>query len=202
MASRVRAVILDLGNVLLFHDNALLFRRLGERAGGLGGAEVERRLMAGGLWEGANRGRLDREGVRCGVCGALGVDIPMAEFAPLFSCHFTLHEAVLPRVEGLAGRVPLLLLSNTNWVHADWFLPRLPLLERFDHVLLSCAQGTAKPDAAFFQAALARAGCPAAGAAFFDDVPEYVEAARALGIQAHLFTTAAAFDAQLAALGL
>jgi putative hydrolase of the HAD superfamily len=202
MAPRVRAVILDLGNVLVFHDNALLFRRLGARAGGLSGPDVERRLMAGTLWTDANRGHLEREGIRREVCRALGANIPMDEFAPLFSSHFTLHDAVLPRVEGLVGRVPLLLLSNTNWLHVDHFRPRLPLLERFDHVLLSCAEGLVKPEPAFYEAALARAGCAPAEAAFFDDVPEYVDAASALGLRAHLFTTAAAFDAHLRALGL
>jgi hypothetical protein len=39
MAGGMEGIILDLGNVLVFHDNALLFRKLGERAG-LEGAEV------------------------------------------------------------------------------------------------------------------------------------------------------------------
>ena len=45
----IDALLLDLGNVLVFHDNALLFRKLGERAG-LEGPEVERRLT-GPAWE-------------------------------------------------------------------------------------------------------------------------------------------------------
>ena len=94
-----RAVILDLGNVLAFHDNALLFRRLGERAG-LRAPEAERRLSGAG-WTAANRGELDGEGIRRDVCGALGVDIPAGEFFALWSCHFTVHDAVLPRVEAL-----------------------------------------------------------------------------------------------------
>jgi len=41
-----------------------------------------------------------------------------------------------------------------------------------------------------------------ARAAFFDDVPGFVEAARALGIHGRLFTDAPRFRAQLAELGL
>ncbi len=96
-----RALIFDLGNVLVFHDNALLFARLGLRAG-LGPQEVAQRLTGAG-WTAANRGLLDAEGIRKDVCGALGVDLPMEEFAPLWSSHFTVHEAVLPRVEALVG---------------------------------------------------------------------------------------------------
>jgi putative hydrolase of the HAD superfamily len=195
-----RALIFDLGNVLVFHDNALLFTRLGLRAG-LGPQEVAQRLTGAG-WTAANRGLLDAEGIRKDVCGALGVDLPMEEFAPLWSSHFTVHEAVLPRVEALEGRVKRLLLSNTNALHVAYLRPKLPLLERFDAVLLSCEVGHVKPEPAFFQLALERAGCAPHEAAFFDDLPEFVEAANALGLRGHLFTDAPTFDAQLKALGL
>ena len=195
-----RAVLLDLGNVLVFHDNGLLFRRLGARAG-LPAAEAERRL-SGTSWTAANRGLLGAEGIRRDVCGSLGVDLPAEEFNPLWSSHFTVHEAVLPRVEGLVGRVKLVLLSNTNVLHVAWLRPRLPVLERFDHLVLSCEVGLVKPEPAIFKEALARVGCAPEEAAFFDDLPEYVPAANALGIRGHVFTTAEAFDAQLRALGL
>lgn len=195
-----RAVILDLGNVLVFHDNALLFLRLGQRAG-LPPQEVAQRLTGAG-WTAANRGLLDAEGIRRDVCGALGVELPMEEFAPLWSSHFTVHTAVLPRVESLAGRVKLLLLSNTNALHVAYLRPHLPVLQRFDAVLMSCEVGHVKPEPAFYRLALERAGCAPHEAAFFDDLPEFVEAANALGIRGHLFTDAPTFDAQLKALGL
>nr|WP_075010284.1 HAD family phosphatase [Stigmatella aurantiaca] len=195
-----RALIFDLGNVLVFHDNGLLFHRLGARAG-LPPQEVAQRLTGAG-WTAANRGQLDAEGIRRDVCGALGVELPLEEFAPLWSSHFTVHEAVLPSVEALEGRVKRVLLSNTNVLHVAYLRPRLPLLQRFDAVLMSCEVGLVKPEPAFFQLALERAGCAPHEAAFFDDLPEYVEAANALGIRGHLFTTAPAFAAQLAALGL
>jgi putative hydrolase of the HAD superfamily len=198
--AEVKAVLLDLGNVLVFHDNARLFAALGARAG-LSGAEVARRLGGAG-WTAANRGLLDAEGIRRDVCSALGVDVPMAEFAPLWSSHFTVHDAVLPRVEGLLGRARLALVSNTNALHVAWLRPRLPLLERFDAQVMSCEVGFVKPEPDIYRLALERVGCTADEAAFFDDLPEFVEAANALGLKGRLFTTAAAFDGQLRALGL
>jgi putative hydrolase of the HAD superfamily len=198
--ARVKAVLLDLGNVLVFHDNARLFTRLGARAG-LTGPEVGQRLTGAG-WTAANRGHLDAEGIRQDVCRALGVDLPMAEFAPLWSSHFTLHDAVLPRVEGLVGRVKLGLVSNTNALHAAYLRPLLPVLRRFDAVVMSCEVGHVKPEPAIFRLALEGVGCAPHEAAFFDDLPEFVDAARALGLSGHLFTTADAFDARLKELGL
>jgi putative hydrolase of the HAD superfamily len=195
-----RAVLLDLGNVLAFHDNGLLFRRLGERAG-LPADEAERRLLGAG-WTAANRGTLDGEGIRADVCRALGVSIPADEFFALWNCHFTIHEAVLPRVQRLAAQVRLVLLSNTNVLHVRYLRPLLPVLERFHALVLSCEVGHVKPEAAIYEEALARAGCSAPEAAFFDDIPEYVQAANALGIRGRLFTTAPAFEQQLTELGL
>jgi putative hydrolase of the HAD superfamily len=195
-----RTLILDLGNVLVFHDNSRLFLRLGQRAG-LSAQEVSQRLT-GASWTAANRGQLDTEGIRKDVCGALGVELSMEEFFPLWNCHFTVHDAVLPRVEGLVGRVKLVLLSNTNKLHMAYLRPLLPLLERFDAVLASCEVGHVKPEPAFYQLALERTGCAPHEAAFFDDLPEFVEAANALGIRGQLFTDAPTFDAQLKALGL
>ena len=196
----IDAVLLDLGNVLLFHDNGLLTRRFAERCG-LSPEEVQRRLPQR-FWDAINVGRIQGPALRAEACRALGVELSPEEFHALFNSHFTVHEAVLPQVERLIGRVRLGLLSNTNSEHAAWFRPRIPLLERFDAVLLSHEIGTAKPDPAFYRAGLARLGARPEATAFFDDVPAYVEAAKALGIRALQFTDAPTFARQLAALGL
>jgi len=45
-------------------------------------------------------------------------------------------------------------------------------------------------------------GTAPARTVFFDDMPEYVEAARRVGMKAEVFTTARAFASSLAALSL
>jgi putative hydrolase of the HAD superfamily len=105
-------------------------------------------------------------------------------------------------VEGLVGRVKLVLLSNTNVLHAAFLRPKLPVLERFHALVLSCEVGLVKPEPAIYQEALRRAGCDPREVAFFDDLPEFVQAANAVGLRGHLFTTAESFDTQLKALGL
>jgi glucose-1-phosphatase len=196
----VEAVILDLGNVLVFHDNALLFRRLGERAG-LEGAEVERRLL-GAAWDAANRGEMTREEIWRGACQALGLSLAAADFNELWCCHFRVNEPVLPLVESLVGRVELLLLSNSNPIHVEHLRPLLPLLRRFDHVLFSCEVGMIKPDPRFYREALRRAGTAPEQTAYFDDLEPFLVPARELGVRAHRFTGVEDFRRQLEALGL
>ncbi len=182
----VRANAFALGNGLVVHDNAHLYRRLAERAG-LSPQEATLRLT-GPLWNQANRGQVDAEGLRQGVCNLLGVDIPDAEFFELWSSHFTPNPSLFPHLETLAGQVPLVLLSNTNVLHIAWLRPRLPVLERFRHLLLSYEVGLVKPERAFFEEALRRAGTRPEETLFFDDMREYVDAALALGMRAHVFT--------------
>jgi FMN phosphatase YigB (HAD superfamily) len=196
----VDALLLDLGNVFVFHDNALLFRRFGESAG-LPVDEFARRFE-GQLWDDINKGRLKGDAIRAAISERLGAPLDPARFFELWNCHFTVNHALVPIVEALVGKVRLVLLSNTNDQHIAWVRPRLPLLERFDALVLSHEVGLAKPDPEIFHHALKVAGVAPDRAAFFDDIAQYVEAARAVGIHGELFTDAATFQQQLRALGL
>ena len=195
----VDAIVLDLGNVLVFHDDAVLIDRLAA----LGGKTPDQ-VRAGlrEVWEPCNRGRLAGPALRQAVGAAAGAEFDEAAFADIWSCHFRFHTEVLPLVESLLGRVKLLLLSNTNATHLEWIRPRLPVLERFDGLVLSYQLGIAKPDPAIFAEALRLAGTSPGRTAFFDDVEAYARAADAAGLRGHVFTDAATFRRQLAALGL
>jgi putative hydrolase of the HAD superfamily len=195
----VDAVLLDLGNVLVFHDDHRLLARLGE-LGGRPPEAVARSLAP--LFHPCHIGQLAGDDLRRAVSAAAGAPLDEATFAEAWSCHFRVHHEVMPLVESLFGRVKVLLLSNTNATHFEGLRPRLPVLARFDDLVLSHEVGLAKPDPAIFAEALRRSGTTPERTAFFDDVATYVDAARALGIRAETFTDAPRFRAQLAALGL
>ena len=197
----IEVVFLDLGNVLAFHDDDVLCRRLSEY-GGAPPEVIRERLMA--LWDPLNRGILAGDQLRRAVCQASGATTVMdAEtFFEVWTCYFRIHQDVLPMVQALLARVQVALISNTNDLQWRFLRPQLPLLERFSALVLSHDLGLAKPDPEIFRSALRRVGSPPGACAFFDDIPAFVEAARALGIQAEVFTTAANFRVQLARLGL
>ncbi|MBX5481857.1 MAG: HAD-IA family hydrolase [Myxococcaceae bacterium] len=199
---RIDTLLLDLGNVLVFHDNALLVRNLAERAAADPAPLTE--ALRGELSVMINEGALSPNAIREEVCRLLGgVNIPMPEFFELWSSHFTLNEAVFPRIDQLAEskRVKLVLVSNTNALHWEWLLPRVPVLRHFTACVVSHEVHAAKPRPEIFHEALFQARTPPTRAAFFDDIPEYVAAASALGIHGRVFTTAEHFDVQLRELG-
>jgi glucose-1-phosphatase len=193
-------VLLDLGNVLIFHDNAQLVRTMAEAAGRT--PEEVMQTFNAELHDGLNRGAIDERGVFAYLRDTVGISAKDDALAALWSSHFTVHHEVLPIIESLVGRVKLVLVSNTNALHMRYCRQALPILQRFDALVLSHEVGIAKPDRGIFAIALARAGAAPAQAAFFDDVEAYADAASSLGIAGRVFTTAGQFQRDLAVLGI
>ena len=198
---RIQAVVLDLGNVLVFHDDHVLFQRM-SAWGGADPEHIRKRMLE--LWDDINRGDLAGDELRRTVCEVAGAKVPMepGSFFAMWNCHFRLHHELLPVIEGLLGRVKLVLLSNVNEMHWRFVRPLIPLFERFDDLVLSYQLHMAKPDPEIFQAMLIRSSLRAEETAYFDDVPRYIEVASALRIHARVFTNTPTFRTQLAELGL
>lgn len=194
----IDALILDLGNVLAFHDNEHLFSEMARAFGTT--RDAMRTRLDGGLWDRVNRGTLPGDSLRQELCARLGASLSAGAWVELWNCHFRLNDDMVREVERLVGRVRLVLLSNTHDQHVGFLRPRLPVLERFDGLVLSYEVGAVKPEPAIYQRALEVAGVPARRAAFFDDVERYARAATELGLHGRVFTTTAAFREQLRAL--
>jgi len=64
----------------------------------------------------------------------------------------------------------------------------------FDRLYFSCELGCQKPEPEFFQRILADLGLPAGQLLFWDDIPGWAAAARALGWQAEVFTGYESFE--------
>ena len=199
--SLIDAVILDLGNVLVFHDNDYMARRLADRAG-CRADDVNALFYDREFFGAINRGEIDADAIYTTVCQRLDTDLPRAEFEVLWSCHFRVNEPVLPVVEQLLKRLPVVLLSNTNVLHTAYLRPLLPILDRFTGLVFSHDAGMMKPQPEIYHLAAARAGVPPSRAAFFDDVPAYVDAATAQGLHGRVFNAVEQFVADLAELGV
>lgn len=197
---RPRAVILDLGNVLAFHDNEKLFQEMAKRFGCE--REAFHEHFDSAFWDQVMRGRLKGDALRKAVQERVGGDVSPQEFVRVWNCHFTLNEPMLPLVERLKDQVPLVLLSNTHDLHFGYLRPKLPVLSHFAHCVLSCEVGYLKPEPEIYALAVKAAGVPAQDCVFFDDIELYVKAAREQGLQAHVYTDAAAFGSVMADYGL
>jgi putative hydrolase of the HAD superfamily len=101
----------------------------------------------------------------------------------------------------LAPRYRLVLLSNTNELHATHFRAQFAAtLDHFDALVLSHEVGARKPDPRIYAAC--QAGHAAGEYLFLDDLPTNVEAARALGWKGIVYRPGEELRRQLAQFGV
>ncbi len=192
------ALILDLGNVLVFHDNTLLFEKMAQAFKTTPDAMKAR--IEKDVWVRTNTGRLPGDALRLELQAALGEELTAPQFVELWNCHFQLNTPMVKKVEALVGTLKLCLLSNTHDLHFEPLRRQLPVLEKFDAIVLSYEEGLMKPAPALYRTALKRLNVAPERAAFFDDIQSYADGATAVGIHGRLFTTVESFDRQLAQL--
>lgn len=103
----------------------------------------------------------------------------------------------------LAARdVPLFAITNFGAEFWAGFRPTQPVFDHFRDVVVSGEEKLHKPDPAIYRLALDRFGLAEGEGLFVDDSLPNVEAARANGFHAHHFVDAPTLRAELEALGL
>lgn len=189
----IQTVIFDLGKTLIPFSLAPLQARLNAQPGD--------REAARHLFQRFECGGLEPEAFQEAVCGL--TRLSAAEFGPwwnsIFEPRLLIPEAWLRL---LLRRYRCGLLSNTNALHFAFLLTEQPVLAQFAFRILSHEVGAAKPEPLIFEAAEAAAHCRPESILYFDDIPEFVAAARRRGWQAHQFTEAQAVSSVLPELSL
>lgn len=179
----IRALLLDLGNVLVAFDHMKTCHLLGP-ASGLPPEEVYRRLFVSGLERDFDLGRVAPAEFAARACEALENRVEPDQLLEAWQGIFSRVEENLALLEPLSQRFRTVLLSNTNATHYLACLRLVPELSFLEAHVLSFREGACKPDPALFQVALAQAGVAPGEALLIDDGAANVAGARALGIQA------------------
>jgi putative hydrolase of the HAD superfamily len=196
-----KAIIFDLGNVLLQFDFQRWYRAL-ESFCPYDAAEIRRGIAATDLMERFETGLIEPPDFVAQLSGILALDIDYAGFCRLWSSIFT--DPLIPEamLEGLAARYRLVLLSNTNAIHFETIRENYRMLRHFHERILSYEVHAMKPRREIFQAALERCGCRPEECFYTDDIAAYVEAAQRLGVDAVQFESLAQLQRELQARGI
>jgi 2-haloacid dehalogenase len=199
--AELTTAVFDIGGVILRWDPRAAY------APAAGPDEIER-FMSEVDWPSWNRsldaGRPVAEGE-----AELAQRFPhWAHLAPVYRENNQL--AITGEVEGTAAvldelrRAGVRLLALTNW-SPETFTPtraRFTVLEVFEGIVVSGAEGVTKPDPAIFRVLCARYRLDATEAVFIDDSVANVDSARRFGLHALRFHDAARLRVDLADLGL
>jgi glucose-1-phosphatase len=196
-----KAIIFDLGKVLVHFDFKLGYRQL-EEICPHPASEIPKRLGMNNLAGRFETGVLEPREFAAELCQILDFELEFDRFCAIFNSIFT--HTLVPEslLESLAARYRLILLSNTNAIHFDWIRQQYPLLRHFHDLVLSYEVKAMKPQPEIYQAAIRSAGCRPEECFYTDDIAEFVEGARRLGIDAVQFEGAEKLERDLRERGI
>jgi putative hydrolase of the HAD superfamily len=200
----MKAIILDLGNVLVDFDHRIAARRIAPYTEKIPQEVYDLFFNSDvtGLFE---RGEISPEDFFGRVKKVLRANISYQEFLPIWNGIFFLtpkNLAVYHLAQALRKNYCLALLTNINVLHFAYLKEKFPVFDVFDHIIASCDLHRAKPDPLIYRAALDLVGCEAGDVFYADDRPELVAGARRLGINAFVFTDALQLEKDLAGCGV
>jgi FMN phosphatase YigB (HAD superfamily) len=197
----IRALLVDLGNVLVRFDHGITLRRLEEETSVP--AEELRPHLFGPLVRELDLGRLTAPDFFRAVEQSAGLPrIPDEVWIPAWRDIFAPDTDALAALGRVRRGVARILVSNTNCLHWEGVLDVCDAAALVHDRVLSFEVGAMKPDPAIYHSALGRAGVPPGEALFADDRPEYVAAARGLGLRAFVVDGPGALAKGLAREGL
>jgi glucose-1-phosphatase len=199
---KTTTLVFDFGNVLGLFSH----RRAAEQlaAYSTDSAEfIQGYLFGGKLEDDYESGRISTRVLMSLVRETCHVRCTDAQFAKAFGDMFSRNEPVCALVPRLRPRYRLLLLSNTNDLHARQFTAQFAdVFAHFDKLVLSYEVGLRKPDPAIYAYCERAAGARPNEVLFIDDLPTNVQAARDYGWEGIVYRPGTDLTPQLAAAGV
>ena len=197
-----KAVVFDIGHVLLDFDYRIAIGRLAEHCA-LNTEQLRHLLDQSPLLHRYECGHLSDQQFFAEFQAAAAFQGDLAAFAALFGDIFRpIEPMVLLHAELRARGVPTFIFSNTNHLQFGHIRRHFPFFDQFNGYVLSFEHRAMKPDARLYAVVERTTGCAGSELFYLDDRPENVEAARARGWQALLHVTPGASRRAVEATGL
>jgi putative hydrolase of the HAD superfamily len=198
----IKTLIFDLGNVIGYFDHRRASARLAAHSD-LPLDDLHARLFGSALEDDYESGRIDTAEFVRRAREACGLRCAEEEFGPAYADIFWPNPDVCALLPRLKPAHRLLLLSNTNDLHARHFGRQFAeVLAHFDALVFSHEVGARKPAPAVFAHVQTLARCPPDQCLFIDDLPANVAGVRAFGWHGIVYTAFATLLRQLAEFGI
>ena len=200
--SKIRAVIFDIGRVLIRVDVGRAMNSLGTGLN-LTPTELWAAIEKDPSWNDWQVGRISARDYHQRLTKRLGSSLPYEKFVDAWNLALDptpLQDTSL--FERLSKRYKLALLSNTDPIHVAHMEPRYDFFKFFPNRVYSCVVGTTKPDPLIYREALRACGAKAGEAIYVDDIPAYVEAAKSLGMAGVVYQSPEQLQSDLRASGV
>lgn len=193
----IQTMYFDLGNVLVFFSHEKMYKQLSHLTE-LTPDAIRAILRDNQMLLQYETGKISTEDLYKHFFDASPRIFSFSEFTHAASDIFTPNEELFPIIKELKRQnIRLILLSNVSECHFNRVWSSYPILAEFNDWVLSYKAGACKPNPLIFEKALAIAECPHEHCFFVDDIPEFVEAARASGLDSEVFSNVATFKEHL-----
>lgn len=206
MRATPKALIFDVGRVIVRLDVKRAFSPIAAVMAGdiepstkrLSPEEAWELIRADGRWQDWQEGRMSPAQWHEHLMRNLGLSLSYAEFRDSWNLVLD-PETILSEnlFVQLGARCRLALLSNTDPIHAESLEHRFTFVRHFPVRIYSCWVGTSKPSSAIYRAALESLGVAAHEALYIDDIQEFVDAAKGVGLDAIRFETRELLELEL-----
>ena len=111
---------------------------------------------------------------------------------------FTPNKEIVPVIEKLKNEsLRLVIISNTCESHYRTIASSYPVMDLFDERILSFQVGFLKPDVRIFENALKAAKCAPHECFYTDDISDFIESAKTVGLDGEVFTSVPSLEKQL-----
>lgn len=179
----IKAIIFDLGNVIVNVNHKAMYKNFASGSGRPLRC-IESYYSNFAARKSFEKGKIDSVQFYKAFSRGLGLKMSFNDFKEAYCNIFTLNKNVADLIRGLKERYKLILLSNTDELHFEYIKNKFKIINVFDEHLLSYKAGCSKPNPLIFWKAVKQAKTMPYNCLYFDDVAEFVLAARLMGIRA------------------
>jgi putative hydrolase of the HAD superfamily len=184
-----KAVIFDIGRVIMrLQPERALEPLAAGAARGRSAQQIWNAVLQDRRWDDWQTGRMQPREWHEHLTRQLDISLSFDDFCAAWNR--TLHPETILKdslFARLSERCKLAVLSNTDPLHSAVLDAEFPFLRHFPARIYSCRVGASKPAAAIYHAALDALQVSGSDALYIDDIAEYAEAARAIGLDAICF---------------
>lgn len=182
----IKAVIFDLGNVIVNVNYELMFRRFASKSS-KSKEFIESYYNNSQTRKSFEMGKVNDLELYKKMTKDLDIKINFSQFKKAYTNIFSLKHDVAELIKKLKSNYRLILLSNTGKLHFEYIKKNYKILNVFDEYVLSYKVGCSKPNPLIFLEAIKKAKTMPFNCLYFDDIREFVLVARLMGIKAYQF---------------
>lgn len=202
--SNIKAIIFDLGNVLIDFDHMRAARKISQLTG-RSAIDIFSMFFDSPLTHQFEEGKISPGDFFSQVKQKLNLKLSYEEFIPIWNEIFFLipknlevHKLALR----LKQRYTTALLSNINVLHFEYLKKTFTVFDAFHKIFLSYQLHATKPDSLIYEAILIQLGFRPQETFYTDDRLELIEAAKTMGINGFQFISTDQLKLDLTRMGV